>query len=476
MEHGVVADVHQHVGGGQGAAGVVVLGVEDVHQVAGLHLVHGDETTAVVVLAGRAAGDGHAQLVEHVVEQAGAVEAIGAGCAVHVGLAQLLLGQGHSLLPDGGGGAVAAVVVAAILDGDVLSADVAHAVLVGDLVPAVAAAQDGHRVALVQQAQTGVAGASTGAHVQGIGGDGADGLGVAAAGVGAAGIAGVAVVPGDVLSAHKGAAAAVGDLVPAIAAVGQNGHGVTVVQVAHTGVAGASAGAHVQTSGVDGAGANGVGTAGVGAAGAAGHLHPLSGHVAGVAGAGDLIPAVAAVLLDDQSGALVHQTLAGVASAGARADMEGVGGDGALTHHSLAAGEGHIQPVGGHVAHLIAVRDLVPAVQLLQEGDDAVVGGQGENAGVGVGLAAQAQGICRHGTGANGSHGNAGGHDQCKAGDGGDLDQSLLTVHGFQPPVGLVIFQTGHASARWSPCRWQRTDRGDRTSSPHGPGSSGRGR
>ena len=156
--------------------------------------------------------------------------------------------------------------------------------------------------------------------------------------------------------------------------------------------------------------------------------------------------------------------------------MEGVGGDGALTHHSFAAGEGHVQPVGGHVAHLIAVRDLVPAVQLLQEGDDAVVGGQSENAGVGVGLAAQAQGICRHGTGANGSHGNAGGHDQCKAGDGGDLDQSLLTVHGFQPPVGLVIFQTEHASARWSPCRWQRTDRGDRTSSPRGPGSSGRGR
>lgn len=54
--------------------------------------------------------------------------------------------------------------------------------------------------------------------------------------------------------------------------------------------------------------------------------------------------------------------------------MEGVGGDGALTHHSFAAGEGHVQPVGGHVAHLIAVRDLVPAVQLLQEGDDAVVG------------------------------------------------------------------------------------------------------
>lgn len=83
----IVPHIDAHMGGGQRASGTVKLRIEEIDQIAGLHLAGGDEIAALVILAGGAPGNGVAQLPVDVIHQARAVKAIGASRAVHIGLA-----------------------------------------------------------------------------------------------------------------------------------------------------------------------------------------------------------------------------------------------------------------------------------------------------------------------------------------------------------------------------------------------------
>ena len=94
MDELTVAHVDADMGDGQSAAGAVIVPVEEENQVAGLHRSGGHEIAAVIVLAGGAAGNGMAQLPVDVVDQAGAIDTVGAGAAVGIPAAHQLPGHG----------------------------------------------------------------------------------------------------------------------------------------------------------------------------------------------------------------------------------------------------------------------------------------------------------------------------------------------------------------------------------------------
>ena len=234
-----VADVDAHVG--DGLAGVVL----EEDQIAGLQLIAADGDT-VLELVGGGAVEGVAELGVDVLGEAGAVKAAGAVAAQDVGGAQILLGQGHNLLPQGGGGAGGGLGG----DGDVIAADVTGAAGVCNLVPALVDALQLQDSAAGDGAQGVKGGAGARPHVQG----GAVGVHLAIAQVGV-GLGGHV----QVLAGHVAFHGVVIDLVPAILGLLQHHY----VGAAGSGgqdlALGGGSGAEPKRVGRDGAGTQGGG-------------------------------------------------------------------------------------------------------------------------------------------------------------------------------------------------------------------------
>ena len=151
------------MGGGERAAGAIEAAVEEEDQIAGLHLASGDEVTALIILAGRAAGDGIAELLVYVVHQAGAIESAGTGAAGSVPAAQELTGHG-----GGGGAQSAGALIAGAHQRHILRGHIAGV----DLIPTVAKVrQDVHHGASPDGGHLVIAGVRAGTDVEHVGGD-----------------------------------------------------------------------------------------------------------------------------------------------------------------------------------------------------------------------------------------------------------------------------------------------------------------
>ena len=165
----------------------------------------------------------------------------------------------------------------------------------------------------------------------------------------------------------------------------------------------------------------------------------LGGHVAGL----DLIPAVAGI------GHNVHQAAAlegghlVICSGRAGADIEHAGGNQApllLGLGALGGGDdgavrqGDGEPLGGHIAGLSLVADLVPAVAgVLLHGNLGALGGLGQNGAVGARPAAHAQGIGGDGGAADGGERHASAHGEDNPGCGHGLDRLHFQIHWYDP-------------------------------------------
>ena len=245
------ADVDAHVGDGLAAP------VLEEHQVAGLQLALG-HGHAVGQLAGGGAVEGVAEVAVDVGGEAGAVKAGGAVAAVDIGHAQVLLGVVHDLLAqaaavrDGGGHGTVPPGAGGVLAGDhVLAAHIAgDAGAGGDLVPAAVDAHDADHVPVIQGGDLGVTGARPAAHIEGR----AAGLYQAVAD-GHVGLFG----DGQVLGGHVALHGLVVHLVPAVAGVLQDHHGVALGGGGQDGGRGAgllpqAEGVHVHGAGPHGGG------------------------------------------------------------------------------------------------------------------------------------------------------------------------------------------------------------------------------
>ena len=244
MDELPAADIDAHMRGG--LAGVVL----EEHQVAGLQLTLGNRG-AIGELSGGGAVQGVAEVAVHIAGVAGAVKAAGAVAAVNIGAAEILLGVVHHLLAQAaaggggyGGGAVAAGTGGVLAGDHVIAADIAGDAIGRDLVPAVVDTHDVDHRAVVEGGDLTVAGAGAAAHIQGrtLGLD-------------------QAVTDGDirlgghvqVLAGHIALHGLVVHLIPAVASVLQNHHGVALGGGTQYGGGGAGLVAEAECVGVDGA-------------------------------------------------------------------------------------------------------------------------------------------------------------------------------------------------------------------------------
>ena len=180
--------------------------------------------------------------------KAGAVKAVGAVAAPDIGLAQERLGVLHDLLAQAGGGSGHGIVspgTRGVLAGDhIIAGHITVHAVVGDFVPAGVDAGDGDHIPVVQGEDVGIIGTGAGAHVEG-----------AAGGLDKAIADGHVRLIGhsQILAGHVALHGLVVHLVPAVAGVLQNHHGVPAGGGGQDSGVGAGLGAHAQGVGGHGA-------------------------------------------------------------------------------------------------------------------------------------------------------------------------------------------------------------------------------
>ena len=121
MDKLVPADVDAHMGGPLAAVAIV-----EEHQVAGLELALGDGGSVVHLGGGRAV-DRIAEVLTHIGHKAGAVKAAGAGAAVDIGIAHILLGKLGDLTALAGGRGRRGIHLRHIVAADIAAVDLVPA-------------------------------------------------------------------------------------------------------------------------------------------------------------------------------------------------------------------------------------------------------------------------------------------------------------------------------------------------------------